>query len=173
MRRFSIFILFLAVSALPLGSGFAAKAKKSPADAPFETLKSLQGTWKGQIEMDGKKEEATLVYKVTSGGTALEETIFAGSPKEMVSVYFQDKDRVMMTHYCALGNQPRMQVTESAKGKIRFEMVDATGMKTPQDPHMGGLTLTLKDKDRFEQAWVHYNPDGTSNTSVFAWERVK
>lgn len=173
MKKLAFLALSLFLTALPLGSSFAAKKGKAPATTPFDSLKSLEGTWKGQIEMNGKKEEARLVYKVTSGGSALEETIFAGSPKEMVSVYYLANEDVMMTHYCMLGNQPSMKVTESGKGKIKFEKVSVSGMKTPQDPHMGGLLVTLKDKDHIEQAWTHYNPDGSATSSVFLWEREK
>ncbi|MFO1464061.1 MAG: hypothetical protein U1F66_09795 [bacterium] len=172
MKKLAFGVIALMLSAFPLNSGHAKKKAAEPA-SPFATLKTLEGTWKGQPEMGGKKEDMTLVYKVTSGGNAIEETIFAGSPKEMVSVYFQDKDQVMMTHYCMMGNQPRLKVTEAGPKKIKFEKVDVTGMKTPQDPHMGGLTLTWKDKDHLEQAWLHYNADGTTSTSVFEWERVK
>lgn len=117
MKKLAFGVIALMLSVFPLNSGHAKKKAAEPA-SPFATLKTLEGTWKGQPEMGGKKEDMTLIYKVTSGGNAIEETIFAGSPKEMVSVYFQDKDHI-------------------------------------------------------EQAWLHYNADGTTSTSVFEWERVK
>lgn len=173
MKKFSLMFLSVLLLGMSLSHSALAKKNKSDATTPFDTLKTLEGTWKAQVEMNGKKEDARLVYKVTSGGNALEETIFAGSPKEMVSIYFKDNDRVLMTHYCMMGNQPRLKVTEVVRNKIKFEQLDATGMKTPQDSHMGGLTVTFKDKDHFQQEWVHFNADGSEDSSVFAWEREK
>ena len=49
------------------------------------------------------------VIKVTAGGSAVHETLFPGSAHEMVSVYHLDGADLVMTHFCALGNQPRMK----------------------------------------------------------------
>ena len=79
---------------------------------PPEVLKhflQLEGEWIGtHINHEGQEEQLKLVYRNVSGGTAVEERIFAGTPKEMITVYHGDgSNRVLMTHYCALGNQPR------------------------------------------------------------------
>ena len=34
---------------------------------------------------------------------------FPGQPMEMLSIYHQDKGDLLMTHYCILGNQPKMK----------------------------------------------------------------
>jgi hypothetical protein len=124
--------------------------------------------------MNGQKETVKVIYKTTAGGSAVESTINAGSPKEMVSMYFLDGSKVMMTHYCMLGNQPRMKLTQFVPGKsLKFEMVDATGMATPTDPHMGALTLLLKDKDHMTEEWVLFSPDGKKESHAFNYVREK
>lgn len=164
-----LLILVLSVPA------FAKKNKDSADSSSFDRLKSLVGTWTATLDMDndGKTETYRMVYRTTSGGTALEETIFAGSPKEMISVYHMDNGKVLMTHYCMLNNQPRLQEIEAAKNFIKLDMRDITNASSPKDPHMGGLTVTFKDKDHIEQSWVHFNADGTSQNSVFSWTREK
>src|SRR5262245_29087300 len=72
----------------------------------FEKLKGLVGTWEGKAH----GEEVTVVFKLTGAGSALVETQFPGSAHEMVSVYHLDGDDLRMTHYCAVGNQPRVKL---------------------------------------------------------------
>jgi len=175
MRSLSLFAFLLAVL-LPFrpaaGAGETLPAPQTSAD--FEMIKALAGVWNGTTDAHGKKESARVAYKVTSAGTAVEETLFPGTPHEMVSVYFLDGKTLMMTHYCALGNQPRMKVTAfEPNKKIKFEMVDATGMKSPEDPHMGQLTVTMKDKDHLTQEWVHMMPGGKKESATFVYEREK
>jgi hypothetical protein len=172
MKNLFRFTLALFVTLLVAGPALA-KAPKASGPTSFDKLKDLSGTWTTTTDMDGKQETFKMNYKVTSGGSALEETLFAGSPKEMISMYTVDQGKVLMTHYCMMGNQPRLQEVSSTKNQIKLDMRDATGMSSPNDPHMGGLTVTFKDKNHIEQAWTHYNADGTSQVSVFQWEREK
>src|SRR5439155_8435497 len=76
----------------------------------LEKLKKLSGTWVA-TDKDGKPtSEVVSVFRVTSAGSAVHETIFPGTDHEMVSVYHLDGKDLVMTHYCALGNQPRMKL---------------------------------------------------------------
>ena len=49
-------------------------------------------------------------YRVASGGSVVQETLFPGSPHEMISMYHLAGGQLVMTHYCAMGNQPRMKL---------------------------------------------------------------
>jgi len=164
---------FALIIALPVFSDMP--QQPLPSSESFDALKALQGTWVGMADADhdGKKESVKLTYRSTSAGSALEETVFAGSSHEMISIYTLNKGKVMMTHYCALGNQPRMQEVSASKSQIKLEKKEVGNMKDPKEPHMGALMVTIKDKDHFEQAWTLYKPDGTTETAVFAWERAK
>ena len=92
----------------------------------------------------------------------------------MVTLYHLDNDKVMMTHYCTLGNQPRMRVDKSSKNqnKLVFKFVDATNLKTKDDGHMHKLTFTFKDDDHFSQEWVML-AKGKENPVVMNYERVR
>src|SRR5690349_14032148 len=74
----------------------------------FERMKQLVGTWKGSGDMDGKKMDAVVNYRLTSAGTVLLETMGPGTDHEMVTAYHDEGGKLAMTHYCAMGNQPHM-----------------------------------------------------------------
>src|SRR5262245_32491894 len=97
-------------------------APAAPTNAGLEKLKTLVGTWVA-ADKDGKPtDQVVSVIKLTAGGSAVHETIFPGQPHEMVSVYTVDGPDLVMTHYCMLGNQPRMKADpKSPANQIRWE----------------------------------------------------
>src|SRR5258705_9401074 len=96
---------------------FAAEHPAAPkTSSDFDRMKSLVGTWKGKADMGQGMMEFTVEYRLISGGSAIEERIFAGTPKEMLTIYHDRKGKLALTHYCMLGNQPGM-VLKSADPK--------------------------------------------------------
>ena len=145
-------------------------AKTRP-NAGFEKMKPLVGNWQGKAD-DGKP--VTISYALASDGSVLVEKIEAGSENEMVTVYYPDGDRLMMTHYCSLHNQPRMR-TDAATAESRkliFDFVDATNMSSPDAMHMHKLAVTFEGKDRFVQEWT-WKSGEKEGTVVFRLERMK
>jgi len=136
---------------------------KAPATSPgLERLKGLAGTWV-EADKDGKPTDKVVsVVRVTAGGSAVHETIFPGQPMEMVSVYHQDGPDLVMTHYCMLGNQPRMKADPKAPAnQIRWTFAGGTNLNPAKDAHMHEATLTFVDADRIELAgvaWVDGKP---------------
>jgi hypothetical protein len=161
-RRFMAFGLML----VALGSG--ARGDDKPGKAPaashpgLERLKTLAGTWVAAGE-DGKPtDQVVSVIKVTAGGSAVQETLFPGQPQEMVSIYHRDGADLQMTHYCALGNQPRMKADPaSPPNQIRFKFAGGTNLDPAKDMHMHEGTLTFVDDDHIQfsgVAWVGGKP---------------
>ena len=81
---------------------------------------------------------------------------------EMMSVYHLDKGDLLMTHYCVLGNQPRMKADpKSPANQIRWQFAGGTNFDPAKDMHMHEATLTFIDADRIEiagVAWVDGKP---------------
>src|SRR5512135_2248383 len=103
---------------LALAIGFATTTA-SAADtlspqAAFDKLKALSGEWVGKIDDREKGDLIKVSYKTTSGGTVVAETLFVGTDHEMVTMYFLDKGKLVLVHYCSGGNQPRMKMTEAS-----------------------------------------------------------
>ena len=173
-RQLSILLTAGALLALPGLAGSAARATSPvpPAAAAggFDRLKSLTGSWQAKLP-DGKVTHAT--YEVDAAGTAVVEKLQSEGEQAMVTVYYPDGSQVMLTHYCTLGNHPRMRTAGTANGdSLSFTFVDATNMKGPGDAHMDGLKLTFADADHFSQTWV-LKKDGKETPLTFNFERAK
>jgi hypothetical protein len=143
--------------------------------AGFDQFKQLAGEWAGK-EVKGPNEgkEVRANYKVTSGGSAVVETLLPGTDHEMVTVIHRDGDDLILTHYCMLGNQPQMKAAGKDDGsKVAFKFVRATNLKSDKDPHMHDVTFTFVDKDTYRSEWTFFKDGKSSGTVVFEMKRKK
>jgi hypothetical protein len=156
-------------------SAFAHEHPTPSIPKDLETMKkSLVGTWEGMSKMGEEKEQAiSVVYEVTSGGTAITERLFPGTPHEMISVYHKDGDTVSMTHFCAFGNAPQMKLKKFDGKVMAFEMTKALGVSSMKEPHMHAVTLTLTDPDTLKQEWVNYMDGKKADVTVLTFKRKK
>jgi hypothetical protein len=148
--------LALAVALLAFGVSTRADEKASPASAErFKALKNLAGDWVA-VGKDGKPTIKVISsIRVTAAGTAVQETLFPGTDKEMVTLYHLDGKDLVLTHYCMLGNQPRMRAEPGADvNRIVFKCTGVTNLKSKDAHHMNEATLTIEGKDRFKAVWV-------------------
>src|SRR6266849_3070548 len=125
----------------------------NPTPPDFGPLASLVGEWRGK---DPEGKPMTASYQWASGGTSLVETLTMAENPTMTTMYHADKDALMLTHYCALGNQPRMRAAmpkDDAK-TLAFNFVDATNLAKPTDTHKHNMSLSFQDQDHFIQEWV-------------------
>ena len=143
-------LVLLAVATVGRG-GDKAGEKAGASQPALERMKKLAGTWVAVGE-DGKPtEQVVSVIKVTAAGSAVHETLFPGQPHEMVSVYTRDGDDLVMTHYCALGNQPRMKADpKSPANQILFQFAGGSNLDPAKDKHMHEGTITFVDEDHIE-----------------------
>jgi hypothetical protein len=58
------------------------------------------------------------------------------------------------------------------KNGLTFSLARVTGMKTPDDWHNTGLTVTLDDKDHMTQRWTYLHK-GKTGTTIFHYTRKK
>jgi hypothetical protein len=158
--RIAITLLFVFVTS----AAFAASA----AQKSFEELKSLDGSWEGKTP-DGQTVE--VAYRVTSNGSALMSEI--KGKENMISMFNLDGDRVLLTHYCAAGNQPRMVASASPDGEtITFDFLDATNLATPDAGRMTRLVLSMPDANHHTEEWI-YTDHGKQEKEVLDLWRKK
>jgi hypothetical protein len=142
--------------------------------ASLEPFKQLAGEWVSMHKMEGQEAQIHITYKVTSGGSAVVETIGPGTPMEMVTVIHPDGDDLVLTHYCAVGNQPTMKASANPTGnKVDFKFVRASNMKSDKDMHMHDVSYTFVDKDNLKTEWTHFNDGKPAGNAVFEAKRVK
>ena len=148
--------------------------KESSAGTGLAQFTQLAGEWVGTGMHGDQKHDAKVTYKVTSGGTAVVETIDPGGDHEMVTVIHPDGDSLLLTHYCMIGNQPQMRARPKAgENKVAFEFVKATNMKSDKDMHMHSVTFTFVDKDTLKTEWTTFSEGKEMGTSVFELKRKK
>jgi hypothetical protein len=166
--------LWLPVLTLPASAADDKPEHRPPqASLPaFEPFKKLAGTWEGK-EVEGRVgTDVRAVYRVTSGGTAVVETLFPGTDHEMVSVIHPDNGDLLMTHYCMVGNQPQMKAPGTGEAReVAFKFVRATNLKSPDDMHMHDVTYTFVDRDTLRSAWTHYHGGKPAGQVVFELKR--
>lgn len=167
-----ILFTWLGIMAFTCGSNLYAGDKNTTHEnSQFKLLKSLVGNWQGYKE-GGKNQPVKLSYELSSAGNAVVERIFQGSPQEMVTVYHKDGKKLLMTHYCSLGNQPRMQSGASSdKNKIDFKFKDITNLASKTDPHMHDMSLSLQGDNKLQQKWTMHAGGSAKETAVFHFTR--
>ena len=158
--RIAVTLLFVFVTSV----AFAASA----AQKSFEELKALDGTWEGKTP-DG--QTAQVIYRVTANGSALMSEI--KGKEDMISMFNLDGNRVVMTHYCAAGNQPRMVASTSLDGKtVTFDFLDATNLAAPEAGHMTRMVLSMPEANHHTEEWI-YTDHGKEMREVFDLWRKK
>ena len=120
----------------------------------FEKLKTLEGTW---VSAEDSEMPGTIEYHVIGGGSSLQETLFRGTPHEMVTMYHLDGDQLMLTHYCAAGNQPTMRAQPAADlSEIRFDFLRLSNGDPRKDMHMHDAVLNIGDDGHLRAAWASW-----------------
>jgi hypothetical protein len=114
----------------------------------------------------------SVSYALVSSGTSLMERLTTPDGSDMVTMYHPDGSRIMMTHYCSGGNQPRMRAEALTGETVAFSFVDATNLASPKAEHMRKLVVQFQDADHFTQEWTH-RKDGKEETGVFRYARKK
>jgi hypothetical protein len=140
-------------------SGEAVEVKVSAAEATqaFEMLKRLRGDWKNGST---KGWTGTSTTRVMARGSVImmtsefDDTSDAG----MAVMFFMDRGRVKLTHYCEARNQPTLVLSSVSEGgkKLVFTFESGTGMESREQGHMDSLVLMVKNDHSFVEQWTWY-----------------
>lgn len=146
-----------------VSTGGSPTAAKGDAPAPgtavaaFERLKSLEGEWIGE-STKGWKDRVT--FRTIAGGSAVVEiSDFEAHPGQtMMTLFHLDGPRLMLTHYCVAGNQPRMVASaiSPSGGSLEFTFLDGTSLPSRDHGHMDRAQFAFDGPDRFTARWSWY-----------------
>jgi hypothetical protein len=142
--------------------------------AEFERMKQLVGVWEGTSDMGKPGEKVKVEYRLSSGGSALIETLSPGSGEEMVSVYTDPKGKLAMTHYCMLRNQPRMTLAKADAQAIELTFArKGNDINPAKEKHMHGVRITFTDNDHIVQKWTLYDKGKDAGGVTLQLTRVR
>jgi hypothetical protein len=161
----TLFLLAALILAAPLAGAGEGHGGPKPTNPTWEAMKKLVGRW--------ESKEGKVRYEMASADTALVETLDMGKDAGMITVYTPEGDGILMTHYCAMGNQPRMRApaADPKTGDIAFTLVDVSGKHEPGVPVMSALTLKPHG-DALTADWVSVTAGKPGEHAVFEMTRV-
>jgi hypothetical protein len=166
-RKISVLAALLIAGLISFGSVWS---QAKPAGG-FDRLKTLVGDWQATGE-DGKP--FTSSFRLVSNDMALEETFQSEKDHQMVTLYTPDGSRVALTHYCSMGNQPRMEtpVVSATSDVFVFAFTGATNLASPEDMHMHRMVVQIEDADHFIETWT-LREKGRGTKKTFNFVRKK
>jgi len=140
----------------------------------FERVKQLVGVWEGPSAMGKAGEKIRVEYRLTSGGSALVETLAAGNGGEMVSVYYDQQGKLAMTHYCSLRNQPHMTLAKADAQTVELVFAKKGNVINPaKEMHMHAVSFSFTDNDHIVQKWTLFDKGKQAKDEVFNLTRVR
>lgn len=134
----------------------------------FHQLAGLEGKWVGKGS-EGQPIEVS--FRMTAGGSALMSEIHGQGHENMITMFHMDGDRLIMTHYCGAGNQPRMKVASADAKSISFEFFDGTNIG-PGAGHMQHVTFAQADVNHHTEEWTFID-HGKALKEFFTLERAR
>ena len=167
MFRKMILALFLTLAAPHV---CAAADEGDAAGQAFADLASLVGEWK----IVGSDRDFRIVFETTAGGTVLVETWMRGTAKHSMTLYHRDGDRLIATHYCPQGNQPRLEMAPDSGGHVyRFAYFDATNLPSLDRSHQHSLALDISSKAGLLKRSESYLADGEESFDSLTLEKIR
>jgi hypothetical protein len=128
----------------------AAAAEPITPRAAFTQLQTLVGEWEGKTE---KGRALKVSYRLTANNTVLIETWTLGPQRESLTLYHMDNENLISTHYCPVGNQPRLRFKEGGSASLfAFEFVSATNLARPEAAHQHRFEMELLDANSFARS---------------------
>jgi hypothetical protein len=155
-----------------LAAALALATTARAAEDPYARIKALAGTWYVVDDKGEVTSQIASIFRVTANGHSVQEIMFPGTEHEMVNMYYRDVDNVLMTHYCAGGNQPTVRLVASTQpGVIELVFEDITNMATIDDEHMHEGRYQLLGGDRLKTEWRSFKSGRASDVSRFEMVR--
>ena len=149
--------------------------KAATKQSSFDRIKSLSGEWEvtrgpGEHGQHG----ATVSYKTTAAGSAVQETLFGGTDHEMITLFYMEEGKLALTHYCMLQNRPLMREEKSSNpAQIVLVCPKTENAKIEAEDHMHQVTYTFIDADHVKADWVLYKGGKSDSTHSFELPRKK
>ena len=140
--------------------------------AAFDRLKTLVGDWDGHVTTpDGPA--ARVEFRLAGNGSALVERLFPGTSHEMVSIYHMVGSDLVLTHYCAMANQPRMKLVSGGRaGDLAFDFTGGDNVDPNTTMHMHSGRFSVTGADSYEADWQVFGQGKPAGNNRFFMKRA-
>jgi hypothetical protein len=137
--------------------------------AAFAQLQTLVGEWEGKTE---KGRALKVSYRLTANNTVLVETWTLGPTRESLTLYHMDNESLLATHYCPVGNQPRLRFKEGGSASLfAFEFASATNLPKPEAAHQHRFEMELLQPNSFARSET-YLENGKGDPERIVYSRI-
>lgn len=134
MKQFIIFLLLILT--LLMSTEVNANTRVNVAEV-FNEMKSLVGLWHKE---GAENPNFSVSFELIANNSVLVETWLRKGKKHSFTLYHLDNEKLMATHYCPQGNQPRLVLTKSSTiNKVNFNFLDATNLGNLANSHQHSL----------------------------------
>jgi hypothetical protein len=166
MRMPALVLAMVSLVALPVS------AAGVDAEAAFEMIKGLAGDWQGTAAGEAGAE---VDYRVTGNGSVVMQTQFPGTKHEMISMYHLVDGELVLTHYCASGNQPQLKLDPAASrdGELAFVFAGGTNLDPEKDSHIHQAKIRIGEDGGLEEVWTGYDEGEAAHQMVFELSRAE
>jgi len=174
LKQFALVVIgMFCLSLVGAFSSYKSKNTPTPAQAAFERFKKLEGQWHGRST---KGWEEIVSFKTIAQGSVVVENSFDAHPNEtMMTMFYLDGERLMLTHFCVAGNQPRLEATsfDNEGRTITFTFLDATNLPSRDNGHMDKAVFRFIDDNKFSSQWTWYQNGKESWMEEIVCERKR
>jgi len=152
-------VLLILLVALGISGSMAAEPPGDTASGReiFARLGKLIGSWSGTTA-SGRTHAVNFRY--TAAGTVLVETWTLGAGRESMTLYALDGERLLATHYCPQGNQPRLEYSGTdAAGRAQFRFIDGTNLHVAGHSHQQAFWIRIDNEQAFSRSETYVEND--------------
>ena len=144
-------------------------ADQANARLAFAQLQTLVGEWEGKTDAG---RVLKVSYRLVANNTVLVETWTLGPQREALTLYHMDNESLIATHYCPLGNQPRLRLKEAGSASsFTFEFVSATNLPKPGMAHQHQFEIEILQANSFARSET-YMENGVAGSERVVYSRA-
>jgi hypothetical protein len=131
-----------------------AAAQSNPVPSPLDSFKKLQGTW--SIQSGGKTLNIQVTYQLASKDTIVTEQF-----GRELSVFAMDGTVLTMTHYCNVGNQPRLRLKpQDSHNVYEFDLVEVVSPVDAPADHVEKMIYKFINDKQIDLTIIWWHPSG-------------
>ena len=138
----------------------AAEDARAISTIQFEKVAALAGEWRVP-----ERPSLRIVFEPTAGGSVMIERWMVGERMHSLTVYHLDGERLIATHYCPQGNQPRLASTGAESAEVGFAFLDATDLD-PHESFQHDRSFSWNVGGTVSRAETYWGPEGREEEAV-------